>query len=53
LLKELQRNWEIVKISMEKAKEAMKKQFNKKRQNLQELKQENNMWLETKNIQSK
>ena len=38
---------------MEKAKEAMKKQFNKKRQNLQELKQENNMWLETKNIQSK
>jgi len=28
---------------MEKTKEAMKKQFDKKRQNPQELKQENNM----------
>jgi len=28
---------------MEKTKEAMKKQFDKKRQNSQELKQENNM----------
>ena len=31
----------------------MKKQFNKKRQNLQELKQEDNVWLEAKNIQLK
>jgi len=31
----------------------MKKQFNKKRQNPQELKQEDNMWLEAKNIQLK
>ena len=30
---------------MKKAKEAMKKQFNKKRQNSQRLKEENNMWL--------
>ena len=38
---------------MEKAKEAMKKQFNKKRQNSQGLKQGDNVWLEAKNIQSK
>jgi len=38
---------------MEKTKKAMKKQFDKKRQNPQELKQENNMWLEIKSIQSK
>ena len=38
---------------MEKAKEAIKKQFNKKRQNIQELKQEDNVRLEAKNIQSK
>ena len=30
----------------------MKRQFNKKRQNLQGLKVEDNMWLENKNIQS-
>jgi len=38
---------------MEMAKYAIKKQFNKKRQNLQELKQEDNIWLEAKNIQLK
>jgi len=35
------------------AKEAMKKQFDKKRYNLQGLKPEDNMWLEAKNIQLK
>jgi len=35
------------------AKEAIKKQFDKKRSNSQGLKQENSMWLEAKNIQSK
>jgi len=35
-----QRSWE----------EAMKRQFDKKRQNLQGLKAGNNVWLETKNI---
>jgi len=30
-LKELQYSWGTAKISIEKAKEAMKKQFNKKR----------------------
>jgi len=39
----LQRSWEAVKNSMNMAKEAMKKQFNRKRQNLQELKPENNI----------
>ena len=33
------------------AKEAMKKQFNKKMQNLQELKEGENMQLEAKDIQ--
>jgi len=35
---------------MKKAKEAIKKQFKKKRQNSEGLKQGNNMWLEAKNI---
>ena len=38
---------------MKKAKETIKKQFNKKRWNLQGLKQGDNVWLETKNIQLK
>ena len=33
---------------MEMAKEAMKEQFDKKRQNPQKLKEGNNMWLEVK-----
>jgi len=36
-LVELQRSWEEATKSIEIAKEAMKKQFNKKRQNLQRL----------------
>ena len=42
-----------MKASIEKRKEGMKKQFDKKRQNSQGLKQGDNMWLEAKNIQSK
>jgi len=38
---------------MEVAKEVIKKQFNKKRQNPQDLKENDNMWLEAKNIHSK
>jgi len=49
-LEGLWRSWEIAKKSIEIAKEAMKKQFDKKRQNPQELKKEDNMWLEAKNI---
>ena len=49
-LKELQESWKITKKLIEIAKEAIKKQFSKKRQNSQELKEKNNMWLEAKNI---
>ena len=49
-LKELQESWKIAKKFMDMAKKAIKKQFNKKRQNSQELKEKNNMWLEAKNI---
>ena len=38
---------------MEIVKEAIKRQFDKKRQNSQGLKTEDNMWLEAKNIHSK
>ena len=38
---------------MEITKEAMKRQFDKKSKNSQELKVGNNIWLEAKNIQSK
>ena len=38
---------------MDIAKKAMKKQFNKKRRNPQELKIGDNIWLEVKNIYSK
>ena len=52
-LGEVQRSWNKAKISMNMAKEAMKKQFNKKRRNSQGLKVGDNMWLEAKNIQLK
>jgi len=38
--------------AMEKAQKNMKRQFDKKRWNSQELKVGDNMWLENKNIQS-
>jgi len=38
-LKELQESWKIAKKLIEMAKKAIKKQFNKKRQNSQELKE--------------
>ena len=50
-LKELQRSWEEVKNLIEIAKKAIKKQFDKKRRNLQGLKVRDNVWLEAKNIQ--
>jgi len=43
----------MAKSLMKKTKKAIKKQFDKKRQNPQRLKQEDNIWLEAKNIQSK
>jgi len=46
----LQRSWEEAMKSMEIAKEAIKRQFDKKKQSLQGLKTGDNIWLEAKNI---
>ena len=48
----LQKSWEQATKSMEEAQKNIKKQFNKKIWNPQELKVGDNMWLENKNIQS-
>ena len=50
-LEGLQKSWDTTRKLMEMEKEAIKKQFNRKRQNLQELKAGDNVWLEAKNIQ--
>ena len=47
---ELQKSQEEATKSIEIAKEAIKRQFDKKRQNLQELKVGDNIQLEAKNI---
>ena len=49
-LTRLQKSSEEATKSMETAKEAIKRQFNKKKQNSQELKEGDNIWLEAKNI---
>ena len=46
----LQKSWEEATKTMEMAKKMMKRQFDKKRQNLQGLKEGENIWLEAKNI---
>ena len=46
----LQKSWEETTKAIDKAKETMKRQFDKKRQNPQRLKEGDNIWLETKNI---
>ena len=46
----LQRSWKEVTKAIDMAKETMKKQYDKKRWNLQELKEGDNVWLEAKNI---
>ena len=48
----LQKSWEQATKAMEEAQKNMKKQFDKKRRNPQELKVGDNMWLENKNIHS-
>ena len=48
----LQKSWEEATKAMEIAKEMMKKQFDKKRQNPQGLKEGEDAWLEAKNIHS-
>jgi len=49
-VKKLQKSWEQATNAMEEAQKNMKKQFDKKRRNPQELKVGNNVWLENKNI---
>ena len=46
----LQKSWEEATKAMDMAKEMMKRQFDKKRRNSQRLKEEDNIWLEAKNI---
>jgi len=49
-LTRLQKSWKEAMKLIEKAQKNMKKQFDKKRKNPQELKVGNNVWLESKNI---
>ena len=48
----LQRSWEEATKAIKRAQETMKKQFDKKRRNLQGLQEGENIWLEAKNIHS-
>ena len=48
----LQRSWEEAMKSMKIAKEAIKRQFDRKRRNLKRLKAGDNVWLKAKNIHS-
>jgi len=48
----LQKSWKEATKAMNMAKETMKRQFDKKRQNLQGLKEEDDIWLKAKNIHS-
>ena len=47
----LQKSWEQATKVMKEAQKNIKRQFDKKRRNPQELKVGDNMWLENKNIQ--
>jgi len=47
----LQKSWEQATKLIEEAQKNIKRQFDKKRRNSQELKVGDNMWLENKNIQ--
>ena len=46
----LQKSWEEATKAMDMAKEMMKRQFDKKKQNSQGLKEGDDIWLEAKNI---
>ena len=51
-MKNIQKSWKHAAQAMEEAQKNMKRQFNKKRRNPQDLKVGNHVWLENKNIQS-
>ena len=50
--KKLQESWKHAAQAMEESQKSMKKQFDKRRRNPQDLKVGEHMWLENKNIQS-
>jgi len=49
---ELEKSWKKAMKAIKAAQEMMKKYFDKKQRNPQELKVGDNMWLESKNIHS-
>ena len=49
-MKKLQKSWKQATNAIEEAQKNIKKQFDKKRRNPQELKVGDNVWLENKNI---
>ena len=51
-LNNIKKTWEKAKISIERTKETIKKQYDRKRKQSQELKKREQVWLEAKNIQS-
>ena len=51
-LTRLQKSWKKATKSIKLAQDTIKKQFDKKRENPQGLKEGDNMWLEAKNIHS-
>jgi len=51
-LNNIKKTWEEAKISIERTKETIKKQYDRKRKQSQELKKREQVWLEAKNIQS-
>jgi len=51
-MKHLQKSWKHTAHTMEESQKNMKRQFDKKRRNPQELKAGDHVWLENKNIQS-
>ena len=50
--KKLQESWKHAAQAMEESQKSMKKQFDKRRRNPQDLKVGEHVWLENKNIQS-
>ena len=51
-LNNIKKTWEEAKISIERTKKTIKKQYDRKRKQSQELKKREQVWLEAKNIQS-
>ena len=52
LLKKMETTREEARTAMERTKDTMKKQYDKRRQKVQDLKVGEQVWLEAKNIQT-